>query len=249
LFVTQAFTWFNAAMRRKRGERKGASFWNKEYSRGAHLALSTAPSEDLQKFMRWLERADPYIQLPKDAHIADLGCGNGRNLIYLAKEYGYTGTGYDISGEAVQQAERLAQNLPCTFTALGLSEKTSLPDNSQDLVLDMMASHVLTEAERSAHLLEVIRILKPGGWFFYKTFLLDGDLNAKRLLRDHPADEPGSYIHPKMGVLEHVFTEKEIRNMLESDFSIHRILKSHRHLKNGRAHKRRSVTVYAQKIG
>ncbi len=224
-------------------------FWDKEYKSSKHLTLSTDPSEDLEKFIRWLERQkniDPFIP---EMNVLDIGCGNGRNLIYLAREFGAKGLGYDISAEAIQQAQKRGKNLPLIFQTHSITEPIPAKDESQDIVLDMMTSHFLNEEGRKKLIEEIARVLKFGRWFFFKTFLLDGDLNAKRLLRESPSDEKGSYIHPKIGVLEHVFTEEEIKELLSPHFEIVKIKKSHRHRdKYGRANKRRTVSVYAQKI-
>jgi len=73
-------------------------------------------------------------------------------------------------------------------------------------------------------------------------------LNVKRLLRDHPADEENSYIHPELGVYEHVWTEDELHEFFEPYFEIHKVHKSHKHLKRGRAGKRRTISAYLQKL-
>lgn len=227
----------------------GQSFWDQEYKDSDNLALSTNPGEDLIKFTRWLERDHGRLYLNPLASVADLGCGNGRNLIYLSKTYGMRGFGCDISQEAISQAKkRTAQlQLPLTYAVQSIANPIPLPDQSQTFVLDMMTSHFLNAAQRTAFKDEMARVLKPGGWLFFKTFLLDEDTHAKRLLEDHPADEPGSYIHPQIGVPEHVFTEDEIVELLSDKFFIHKMLKSHGHLRS-KAAKRRSISVYAQKI-
>lgn len=224
------------------------NFWNKEYGGSKHLALSNNPSEDLIKFTKWLERNDELIRLGPDTSILDMGCGNGRNLIYLAKMCGIKGIGYDISEEAVKQAEKLSSGLSIKYEVRSIAGKIELPPSSQTLVLDMMTSHFLNETERKNLIKEIHRVLIPNGWLYLKTFLKDEDLNAKRLLKENPAGEKGSYIHPKMGVAEHVSTEGEIREILRGNFIIHKILRSHKHIENGRANKRRSISVYAQKI-
>jgi ubiquinone/menaquinone biosynthesis C-methylase UbiE len=112
----------------------------------------------------------------------------------------------------------------------------------------MMTSHFLKANERKNLISEITRVLKPGGFFFWKTFLLDEDQHAERLLKESPADEAGSYIHPKIGVAEHVFTENEVTEALKNNFTIHKITKSHHHLAHGQAAKRRSMSIYAQKI-
>ena len=235
-------------MKRKRFAGKGQDFWNAEYKSGNHLALSDNPSEDLAKFTRWLEREHGRAYLNPTASVLDLGCGNGRNLIYLAKNFGMKGTGIDNSNEAIAQAKRAGAGLPLEYQIRSIANPLQIPDNSQTFVLDMMTSHFLKSEERAQLLSEIVRVLRPGGWFFWKTFLLDEDELAERLLRESPAAEKGSYIHPKIGMAEHVFTETEIETALSEHFAIHKILKSHGHLRKGHTGKRRSISVYAQKI-
>ncbi|MBI3634549.1 MAG: class I SAM-dependent methyltransferase [Candidatus Yonathbacteria bacterium] len=225
------------------------TFWNTEYKKGGHLALSLTPSEDLEKFTRFLERSYGRKYLNPIASVLDLGCGNGRNLIYLAGSFDMRGVGYDFSQEAINQAKRESAGLPLSYGVQSIADPIPLLDNSQTIVLDMMTSHFLSANERRNLISEIVRVLKPGGWFFFKTFLLDEDAHAKRLLKENPADEAGSYIHPVIGVAEHVFTEEEILDMLAEHFSVHKISKSHRHKAEGHAAKRRSISVYAQKIG
>ena len=225
---------------------KGHKFWDKEYKDGRHLALSNNPSEDLIKFTKWLGRNSIPNPLNPESSVLDLGCGNGRNLIYMAKTYSINGVGYDISSEAISQAIELSKELHLKYQVCSIAGPIKLEDKSQDIVLDMMTSHVLTSSERENLQKEITRVLKPGGWLYLKTFLRDEDLHAKRLLRKHPAKEIGSYIHPKIGVAEHVFTEDEIRKILGKNFLIHKILRSHRNRKNCHSAIRRSISVYAE---
>lgn len=219
-------------------------FWSKEYEKGSHLAMSENPSEDLMKFARWLEHETGRKYLNPLASVLDLGCGNGRNLIYLAETFRMRGVGYDISDQAVSQAKKNSGEFPLIYKARSIAGDIDLPNESQTIVLDMMTSHYLNEAERKNLISEIWRVLKPDSWFFWKTFLLEGDKNAERMLAENPAEEEGTYIHPIIGATEHVFTKEEIEQTLDGRFFIHKILKSHRHTQG----KRRSVSVYAQKI-
>lgn len=232
----------------KNPKRTGKKFWNQEYRTAGHLALSPNHSEDLEKFTRWCEREFGEGFLNSKTQVLDLGCGNGRNLIFLAKSFGCQGVGFDISESAIAQAKKASVGLKISYQVSSIANPLPVPDESQDLVLDMMTSHFLNQAERTKLLGEVSRVLKPGGLLFLKTFLLDEDLNAKRLLREYPAEEAGSYIHPEIGVREHVSTESELRSVLEPKFEIQKISKSHRHLIRGQAGKRRSISVYAEKL-
>jgi len=223
-------------------------FWNREYKTAEHLALSSAPSEDLEKFTRWLERGYKREFLNAYARVLDLGCGNGRNLIYLAQAYAMKGTGYDISDEAIKQARQASKGLPIAYEVRSIAEPLPLPDGSQTFVLDMMTSHFLRKAEREALRGEIVRVLHPGGWLFFKSFLADEDLNVKRLLRENPADEENAYIHPKMGVYEYVWTEEALHDFFAPEFEIHKVHKSHKHLRRGRPGKRRTLSAYLQKF-
>ncbi len=243
-------------------------FWNQEYAQAEYLALSARPSENLIKFTRWLEREYGKGWLNKWTTVLDLGCGNGRHLIYLNQTFGCRGYGYDISEEAIKQAinhagssangpnlGRSASGNPklkplatsLNFEVRSLTEALPLADQSVDLALDMMSSHVLRQTERERLRDEVLRVLKPRGYLLFKTFLAEGDIHTKRLLREHPAGEPGSYIHPELGVYEHVWTIDEIKDFFGPYFEVRKIEKSHKHILHGRAHKRRYVVVYLEK--
>ncbi len=259
--------------------RRGRQFWNREYQRLArrgggprHLALSTEPAEDLVKFTRWLARRGGGLN--NRTTVLDLGCGNGRNLIWLAKEFGVRGVGYDISAEAIKQAvvgsaggrpdfARSSSGnaksnlppapLPLQFSIRSLSELLPLADNSIDLVLDLMSSHILNAAERANWRDEIWRVLKPAGLLCFKSFLLDEDRHAERLLREHPGDESHTYRHPTLGVTEHVWTVGELENFFAESFLIHKIEKSHKHLKGrhhlggGQPFRRRTFTAYLER--
>lgn len=226
--------------------RHGTAFWDSEYTRGEYLRMSEEPSEDLEKFMRFVARLrDGDIR--HHPHVFDLGCGNGRNLIYLAKTVRARGIGYDTSTAAIARAKKLSEGMPITYTTRSIAGTLDVPDASQDLVLDMMTSHFLPEKDRVFLRNEIFRVLKPGGWFFIKTFLGDEDIHSARLLNERGIEERGTYIHPVIGVPEHVYFEDELVPFLEEKFLIRHIARSHRHRTRKGAGKRRTISVYTQK--
>lgn len=232
----------------RKKNRHGTAFWDSEYTKAEHLALSTEASDDLEKFCRWLVRETKGAVLNPLSSVVDLGCGNGRNLTYLSRAFGIRGFGYDSSSAAIKEARALSQDLPLTYEVRSIAGTfESIPNESQMLALDMMSSHFLKADERTVLRDEVHRMLKPGGYLFMKTFLLDGDLHSKRLLEENPAEEEHSYIHPVIGVQEHVYSEEELINFLEEKFTVHRTYASHKHVSRGKARKRRTIAVYAQK--
>ena len=227
------------------------NFWDQEYRDPIHLKLSTEPAEDLLLFVKWAERNAEWYPFPKHGTVLDLGCGNGRNLVWLCKEANMNGVGYDSSGEAVAQAQKAATAAGAHVQCIkrSIAGNFDLPDASVDVILDMMTSHVLNEAERTHWKNEMFRVLKPYGWVFFKTFFLDGDLNASRMLREFPTKESGSYMHPRIGVLEHVWSQEEIHEFFDELFTVHKVVKSHKHILKGKAFKRRTISIYLEKKG
>lgn len=234
-------------VKNRKKNRHGTAFWDKEYSNAEHLALSTEASEDLEKFTRYIERLSKRTILNPTASVLDCGCGNGRNLIFLARQFGMHGIGYDSSAAAIKEAQKLSSGLPLTYEVRSIAGALDVPDESQMLVLDMMTSHFLKKEEREQLRDEIFRVLKPGGYLFMKTFLRDKDLHTKRLLEESPAEEEGAYIHPVIGVAEYVYSEEELVNFLEERFIVHKTYASHKHVSKGKARKRRTIAVYAQK--
>ena len=131
-------------IRKQKRKRHGATFWDCEYTEGGHLKLSDDAAEDLKKFTRWLTRQTGSAVLNPTSSVVDFGCGNGRNLIYLAEEFGLHGVGYDISSAAIKIAEQASKHYQLSYTARSIAGTFPLPDASQDLVLDMMTSHFLS---------------------------------------------------------------------------------------------------------
>ncbi|MFW0871000.1 MAG: class I SAM-dependent methyltransferase [Patescibacteria group bacterium] len=232
-----------------RGAKDGKSFWDAEYTDAQHLALSDEPSSDLLAFMRWSDRQKNEIDRVVDKpRVLDIGCGNGRNVIFLQNVAQAQCYGFDISDSAIEQV-RAKSSSPDRFIVHSIKEIPYPYENEAfDLVLDMMSSHILNSKERKAMRDEIDRLLVPGGWIFYKTFLLDGDRNAREMISKYPGDEEYSYVHPRIGHLEYVLPQDEIiREIEEQGWEIHKISKSHKHIKNGKVGKRRNVVLYLRK--
>lgn len=236
---------------KKKRKVHGAAFWDREYTNPEHLKLSTRESADLAKFTRWVIRQKRGDILAVGNSAVDAGCGNGRNLVWLANEFQMKGVGVDISSAAIAQARRMSQEFDLgndiKYHVGTAGNPLPAEDASQSLALDMMTSHFLTKDERAALRDELWRTLQPGGFLFIKTFLKDEDGHTARLLREVPGPEEGSYIHPVMGVPEYVYSEAELREFLEERFLIRQVYRSHRHRSRDGHGKRRTISVYAEK--
>ncbi len=234
-------------VRKKKRKVHGATFWDKEYTNPEHLKLSEKESGDLAKFTRWLARRERTDLLQPPASAIDAGCGNGRNLIYLAHEFGLKGVGIDISSAAIAQAKLASKNFPIKYEVKSAGEILPVEDETQSIALDMMTSHFLDKKQRVQLRDELYRSLIPGGYLFMKTFLKDKDLHTARLIKERPGPEEGSYIHPVMGLPEYVYSEEELVKFLGEKFIVQKVYRSHKHAFKGRARKRRTISIYAEK--
>jgi SAM-dependent methyltransferase len=235
-------------MNKDHNAKQGNSFWNKEYKKGEHFSLSDQESAELVKFMKWMKREEDHID-PSQLEFIDVGCGNGRNSVYLSRNFRMKGVGFDLAASAIESAQKLGQGLPIRFFVHNLcSPEIPLPDQSADLVIDLMVSHCLRSREREAYHQEMMRILRPEGYIFIKTFLREGDEHAKRMIREHPGGEEGSYIHPMIGIFEHTWTENEFVDFWGNDFNVRLLHKSHGYQRwGGQPYKRRYMVAYLQK--
>jgi ubiquinone/menaquinone biosynthesis C-methylase UbiE len=224
-------------------------FWNKEYKDPEFFALSSAVSADLEKYVRYMQREFGDDVFRPNMTVLDLGTGNGRNLIYFADQFRMRGIGYDISEEGIKQAQKSAAHLgnKVIFEVRSISDALPLPDESVDLVLDLMASHFLKEAEREAYRAEILRVLKPEGFLLFKSFYAEGDMHTKKLLKEHGAGEKNAYIHPRLKVYEYTWTDEAIKEFFDPYFTMLKEESSHKHFSKGRPNKRRSIICYFQK--
>jgi SAM-dependent methyltransferase len=197
--------------------------WEREYHDSKLVTKSFEPQADVLRFLRFLRKECNY-DITHTTQVLDLGCGVGRNALYVADHYGAHAIGYDFASAAIslahQQNKLLDLKSLVTFEIRSIGEPLPLPDVSVDLVFDVTASHLLNPDERNVYLQEVFRVLKPGGYFFVRTLCRDGDRNAQQLLLRFPGEDYDTYIHPELHVTERVFREEDFRELYGLYFEI-----------------------------
>lgn len=211
--------------------------WNKEYGEQSQLlSRSKEPQAFIGRLFKFLRKRGFDFS---EAAILDLGCGNGRNLIYFST-HGAKGLGVDISGEAIKQAKLSAVGLSSLdFRVASIAEDLDYPNNSFDLVIDATASNALNEIERVKYLKIVTRLLKPGGYFFVRALCLEGDKNAKNLIKNFPGKEHDTYIMPGIGLVERVFSRADFLKTYK-DFEILELKKESGYSRIGKEKYRRN---------
>ncbi len=232
-------------------EKRLKEFWNKEYKDPGMFALSDDVSADLVKFVRWMQKEYGKDAIRPDTVVLDAGCGNGRNLLWMNENFRVRGYGYDISDQAIVQAQAIAAKQQwgskLTFAVRSLDQLLPLENESVDIVIDAMSSHFLRNAERARFIAEVARVLKPQGVIFFKSFYAERDSHTKELLEKYGADEENAYIHPKLKVYEYVWSDAALELSFGTDFILMRKEASGKHHIKGKPAKRRSVVCYFER--
>ena len=163
-------------------EFQGAHFMNLGYCE----LDSSPPLDDFDAFSRQLyEHVIGDVSLAgKD--VVEIGCGRGAGTAHIAQRYTPRSiVGCDLAPEAIRRCSEAYANTPGLRFEMSDATNLPFPDASFDAVINVESSHCYPS--RSRFLKEVMRVLRPGGYFFYTDVIasyVDGiDLKElKRLL-------------------------------------------------------------------
>jgi ubiquinone/menaquinone biosynthesis C-methylase UbiE len=98
--------------------------------------------------------------------VLDVGCGTGELTMLARQRTGARGTvvGLDASPEMIAVARRKAERAHLAIDyRVAVIETIPFPDNTFDVVLSSLMMHHLPDELKQAGLLEIQRVLKPGG--------------------------------------------------------------------------------------
>ena len=149
--------------------------------------------------------------------ILDLGCGTGRNTIYLAQQ-DFSVYSLDASKTGIVITKKKAQELELTNIKYKVADirKTHYPDNYFDAVICIFVlSHGLLKDNEDA-INEIYRILKPKGMLVTEFMSAKDKTCGKGKKIEKNTYLGGMEDDPHM--MHHYFTKKEI-NVLLSKFT------------------------------
>lgn len=109
----------------------------------------------------------------KDMKILDAGCGEGRNCIYFLQE-GYQIFGVDADPTAIQMVKTYARTIQKEYDVHRFQRATVQDMPFHDGAFDAVISSAVTHFAKSQKdffkmISEMLRVLKPGGIFFWRT--------------------------------------------------------------------------------
>lgn len=147
----------------------------------------------LYRIVKWFRVPVPWVfgthpelgQLVESGRInpgraIDLGCGTGREVIYLAQN-GFDATGVDISPTAIEMArkEAVAAGVDAEFIVDDLANLSKVT-GPFDLIVDYGALNDLNPVQRDAYMTQVLPLAADGAQFFLMCF--DGKLTHEEIV-------------------------------------------------------------------
>ncbi|MBC2399614.1 class I SAM-dependent methyltransferase [Clostridium tetanomorphum] len=181
-----------------------SEWWNKFYSNKEKQVpfFKNIPDENL---ISYFDRG-----LLTRGKALDIGCGNGRNSLYLA-EKGFEVCGIDFSRTSIEWGSELTKedSRRITFLCKSIFDFESEPE-SFDFIYDAGCFHHIKPHRRNQYLNIILKYLKPTGYFAMNCFNLNGGANISDydVYRDYS-------MHGGLG-----FTEHKLKTILESFFEI-----------------------------
>lgn len=121
-------------------------FWEACYQTGDELTTFGAPAEEVAAL------AD---KLPRGARILDLGCGDGRHALFLARR-GCEVTAIDNSESAIKKLNRLAHDTGCNLRVLQADMREWQFEDLFDVIIAHGSLHLIARAAW----IEVIKEMK-----------------------------------------------------------------------------------------
>ncbi len=252
---------------------KQGEIWDKIYSK-KNLMTGDKPQISFMHFVKFLKKewkkqgkANEYGESAlKGKTFLDLGSGEGKNSIFLAKA-GVKVSAVEISKVACRNfLLKLKRNNNLIEREIEYSEgkidlkngsisseyekNFNFSENYFDVVLDITVSNALNKLERKKYLKEVNKVLKKDGYFFVRVPAKDD--NARNMIKNFSAfkitEEKNSYIIPDLGITETVFTEETFKEKYEKYFKIIKLEKEKHYTKtNGKVYKRFFIIAYMVK--
>jgi len=151
-------------MNKRKDFDKSLKAWENEYQKqGIPSSFRSTPARVVTEFYSWLQKRGF-----KGTQALDLGCGRGRNSLYLAKN-GFSVTALDLLKENSDYVTNLANlmKLPIVAHAQSVTSPWPIATNSLDIAIDIFCyKHITNKSDQKLYRKELVRTLKPDGYYF-----------------------------------------------------------------------------------
>jgi len=188
---------------------KQKRFFRKAYETGRHGWPEVGPTPQV---VRWVRSLGP----GRGRRALDLGCGEGRHTIVLARK-GYDVTAVDLEPLALRKAKSYVRGagLDARFEVADALDLRHA-DATFDLVLDYGCFHHVVTRDWARYRRSIGRVLKPGGHLLLSVFSMK--------FRHHPGEKRTRNWLVHRNHYDHFFTRSELRGAFEPAFELRGIL-------------------------
>ena len=120
----------------------------------------------------WIFRLKPkllniYINSKKKLKVLDYGCGEGSNINYLIKNYGYDGYGVDISYPSIKVCKKKIKKNKFKLIDFEVGENDDFFNKKFDLIISIDVLYYLNNKDLKNRLISLNKMLKPEGYVFF----------------------------------------------------------------------------------
>ncbi len=170
---------------------------------------SPEPSSMVVQFAEFLKQQNVTF-----GQVVDVGCGKGRNSIFLA-EQGFEVCALDYIAPAInhasEQAKLSGMNKNICFWQIPVDERWPFEDNIFDVAVDCFSSiDIETKEGREIYRSEMLRTLKPGGYAMVAVVSTEDEFE-KEAIATHPGPEKNSTLWPGTGKFQKDYDEEELK--------------------------------------
>ena len=133
-------------------------FWNRVYN-----------ASNVESFIFRLKPKllDLFINPKKKLKVLDYGCGEGSNIHYLIKKYGYDGYGVDISEPSIKICQKKIKKKKFKLINFDVNQNDNFFNKKFDLIISIQVLYYLNDVDLKNRLISLNKMLKPGGYVFF----------------------------------------------------------------------------------
>jgi SAM-dependent methyltransferase len=192
--------------------------WVQEYEKqGIPSSFRKDPARSVVEFVSWIEKK----QGQKNQHVADLGCGRGRNSFYLASR-GFSVIAIDFLQSNIDAVKEEAVHFKGSIAAFAQDVSIHWPiePSSLDFAIDVFCyKHIISKEAQKNYRLELWKALKPGGLYFISLASVHDGFYGP-LLDNSPSPMEKMVIDPYANIASYLYSIEDLSREFADLFTV-----------------------------
>jgi cyclopropane fatty-acyl-phospholipid synthase-like methyltransferase len=168
--------------------------WNEEYNR-LNKPWGEQPSELAVLAVEYLRKN---AHVSADPTVLDIGCGYGRDALYLHKQLGFKVSGIDSAPKAIELANSARDAAQCSNVSFSCADFLKIRSKRYDILYASNVYQLLEPSDRVRFREKVMKMLKTDGLFFLSAHS-SNDPQHRGTGTPHPTEAnticDGKYLH------------------------------------------------------